>query len=122
MTDTPLHSLTLGFNSKPRDDVQGAVQGAHKVNSELASKHIIQESPSTQANIQQAVFDKLTTSNIITKIAHYRNTITEKAATSSYLGSLYVLKTAEMQGLIKQLNGLVTSRDNDKIISDLIGG
>ena len=96
MTDTPLHSLALGFNSKPRYDVQGAVQGAHKVNSELASKHIIQESPSTQADMQQAVFDKLTTIN----------NITEKAATSSYLGSLYILKSCPLGKLVSQASYL----------------
>lgn len=112
MTDTPTHDLVLNFNSKSRYDVHGAVQGIHKVDIALAQKHIFQESPSTQKDITKEVFDKLT------KI----NDITEKSATSAYLGSLYMLKTAEMQGLKTQLNGLVTSRDNDEIINDLIGG
>lgn len=112
MKDSPLHSLSLNFNSKPRFDVQGALQGTHKINLVLAKNHIIQESPSTQIDITEVVFNKLT----------FANDITEQAATYSLLNGLKLQKAAELQGLKEKLNQIVASKNNDEIVNDVIGG
>lgn len=112
MKDTALHDLSLEMNRRPRFDVQGALQGVHRINLELARNHIIQESPSSQHNITETVFCKFTTV--------YE--IIEKSATNASLNRFKLQKAAELQGFKDELKRRVASKDNDEIVNDVIGG
>lgn len=112
MTDTPLHAYSTTFNSKPRYDVPGATQGAHQIYTYLSKEHIIQEQPSSQNDITQSVFEKLT------KITQ----IQEKAGVAKELNINYVKYQATLQSLKAQLNEEVTSKANANIVKDVLGG
>ena len=110
MKENPLEVVKKAANPKP--NIHKCSQVVHSVDVRLARQHHIQESPSTQNDITEAVFNKLTTIN----------KITENVLINSYLNSLKLKKTAELQSLKAQLNELVTSKNNDEIVNDLIGG
>lgn len=106
----PLTELKMA--AYPKNNFSKYLQVVGSVNMRLGREHVIQESLSTQNNITEPIFNKL---NTVEKI-------TEKADTKAYLKGLELQKIAELQGLKVKLNELVTSKDNDSIVNDVIGG
>ena len=112
MKDSPLHGLSVVFNGKPRYAVSDVVQGAHKINMDLAKNHIIQEPSTMQHNITETIFNKFTSIN----------EIIEKKDLAVYLKSLEIQKSAELQSVKTKLKELTTSKSKDEQENDLIGG
>lgn len=110
MKINPLLEIKTAANPKP--NTQKFSQVVHSVNVRMERQHYIQESPSTQRDITEPVFNKLT--NV--------NELIEKKDLAKYLRSLEIQKMSELQNLKTRLNELVTSKNNNEIVNDLIGG
>lgn len=111
-TNRPLNACSTVVNSRKKNEVSDVVQALSNIYNYLEKKHIIQEQPSSQNDITQSVFEKLTR---ITQIQ-------EKAGVAKELNINYVKYQATLQSLKAQLNEAVTSKANDDIVNDVLGG
>lgn len=105
MKDTPLHELSVGINANPRSDVKAALRVVENTNGKLKNEGLLQENSTTQDEIGQNTFDKLT------KIEE----IIALSKESKFLKRAVLDKTAEVTVIKNQLKQEISAKNEDVI-------